>query len=180
VGEFNDSHSEYLLNIHSDKTALRAERAKFAETIGSAFSETDKWIDLPEEKASLDYMRATFATVDAAGLAMLDAHDVVLSKRQSGTSASEIASAEAVVPVIPLSALLPGRSLPAVLVMHDGVGELRVLRVGERSTSDRVQVLSGLRVGEVVLDHPPASARSGFRLSDLGGEETDSTAEEGV
>lgn len=90
------------------------------------------------------------------------------------------ASAEAAVPVIPLSALLPGRSLPAVLVMHDGVGELRVLRIGERSPNDRVQVLSGLRVGEVVLDYPPARARSGFRLSDLVGSEADSAAEEGV
>ncbi|MBI4630677.1 MAG: HAMP domain-containing protein [Chloroflexi bacterium] len=95
VGEFNDTHSEYLLNIYSDKLTLRAERAKSAKTIEAAFDVVGKWIEQPDEKASLVNLRTAFASFDKVGLAMLDTQDAVLNKRQSGASASEIASAEA-------------------------------------------------------------------------------------
>ena len=97
VGEFNDAHSEYLLNIYSDKATLRAERAQYAKTIETAFNDTDTWIEQPDEKAALANLRTAFASFNIAGFAMLDAQDAVLNKRQSGASASEIGSAEAVV-----------------------------------------------------------------------------------
>ncbi len=65
---------------------------------------------------------------------------------------------------IPRTALLPGRSLPAVLVDVDGVTQLRVLRLGEPLPNGRVQVLAGLRAGEMIVNDPPAGIGSGYRL----------------
>ncbi len=65
---------------------------------------------------------------------------------------------------IPRSALLPGRSLPSVLVDVAGVTQLRVLRLGESLANDRVQVLAGLRPGEIIVNDPPAGIGSGYHL----------------
>jgi RND family efflux transporter, MFP subunit len=71
-------------------------------------------------------------------------------------------------PVIPRSALLGGRSLPSVLVMRHGRGELRVLRLGEPLPGDKVQVLSGLSAGETIVNDPPPDAGYGFKMSGEG------------
>jgi len=97
LGDFNEAHSEYLLNIYTDKTSLRVERAQSVKAIETALEEVSQWTQDPDEKAHLDNIRTAFATFNAAGLAMLDAHDAVLSKRQSEASAVEIANAEAIV-----------------------------------------------------------------------------------
>ena len=70
---------------------------------------------------------------------------------------------------IPKSALLPGRSLPSVLVDVRGVTQLRVLRLGEPLGNGMVQVLSGLRPGEIVVNDPPAGIGSGYRLRTASG-----------
>ncbi|WP_308388674.1 efflux RND transporter periplasmic adaptor subunit [Acidithiobacillus sp. AMEEHan] len=65
---------------------------------------------------------------------------------------------------IPRTALLPGHSLPSVLVDQDGMTQLRVLRLGEPLANDQVQVLSGLRPGDVIVNDPPAGVGSGYHL----------------
>ena len=68
---------------------------------------------------------------------------------------------------IPRSALLPGRSLPSVLVDEHGVTELRVVRLGEPLANGEVQVLAGLKAGDIVVDNPPAGVGSGYHLATL-------------
>ncbi|MBU2753660.1 efflux RND transporter periplasmic adaptor subunit [Acidithiobacillus sp. CV18-2] len=69
---------------------------------------------------------------------------------------------------IPRSALLPGHSLPSVLVDQNGVTQLRVLRLGEPLANNQVQVLSGLRPGDVIVNDPPAGVGSGYHLQTAG------------
>ena len=65
--------------------------------------------------------------------------------------------------VIPVSALIKGRSLPAVLVVtDDGSTSIRLVRLGERIGKDRVVVLSGVRPGMRIVDNPPPNAHSGW------------------
>jgi len=67
------------------------------------------------------------------------------------------------VPVIPDSAVLWRGSLPAVYVATgNGKTELRLIRLGEYVSGDRVTVLSGLKVGERIYAAPPAGASSGW------------------
>ncbi|HPQ96146.1 MAG: efflux RND transporter periplasmic adaptor subunit [Thiothrix sp.] len=69
-------------------------------------------------------------------------------------SAAEVA-------VIPRSALLSGRSLPSVLVVENGVSSLRLVRLGAER-GDKVEIVSGLKVGESIINAPPSSATSGW------------------
>ena len=70
------------------------------------------------------------------------------------------------VPVIPDSAVLWRGSLPAVYVAAaDGKTELRLIRLGEYVSGDRVAVLSGLKVGERIYAIPPTGATSDWNKS---------------
>jgi RND family efflux transporter MFP subunit len=70
------------------------------------------------------------------------------------------------VPVIPDSAVLWRGSLPAVYVAAaDGKTELRLIRLGEYVSGDRVAILSGLKVGERVYVTPPTGASSDWNKS---------------
>lgn len=67
------------------------------------------------------------------------------------------------VPVIPATALLKGRSLPSVLVVKDdNSSELRLVRLGADQGSGKIEVVSGLTIGERVIDQPPAGVSSGW------------------
>ncbi len=83
AGGFNVLHSEYLLNIYADKAALRDERAVQARAIADGLAEVEKWALSPEERAGLESARAAYAALDAAGLALLEAQDVVATNRQA-------------------------------------------------------------------------------------------------
>ncbi|PKY10416.1 efflux transporter periplasmic adaptor subunit [Acidithiobacillus marinus] len=67
-------------------------------------------------------------------------------------------------PAIPRSALIPGASLPSVLVDQHGVTEMHVLRLGGPLADGQVQVLAGLRVGQIIVNDPPAGVGSGYQL----------------
>jgi len=57
-------------------------------------------------------------------------------------------------------------SLPAVYVAAaDGKTELRLIRLGEYVSGDRVAVLSGLKVGERIYAIPPTGATSDWNKS---------------
>ncbi|MEE9352473.1 MAG: efflux RND transporter periplasmic adaptor subunit [Thiotrichaceae bacterium] len=65
--------------------------------------------------------------------------------------------------VIPRSALLKGRSLDSVLrIGASGKSELRLVRLGSDQGAGMVAIASGLDSGDKVIDHPPASATSGW------------------
>ncbi len=65
--------------------------------------------------------------------------------------------------IIPKSAIIGGGSLPRVLVVReDGKTEMRVIRPGSPYGKDKVVVLSGLKPGEKIVDHPPVGASSGW------------------
>jgi multidrug efflux pump subunit AcrA (membrane-fusion protein) len=65
---------------------------------------------------------------------------------------------------IPLSAIVPGGALPRVAVVEpDGTVRVRMIRLGAVQR-DMVTVLSGLDVGERILDAPDANIRSGERV----------------
>lgn len=64
--------------------------------------------------------------------------------------------------IIPISALLKGRSLPSVLVLNDKGSELRLLRLGAKQGDDKVIVKSGLSEGDRIIDKPKAGAVSGW------------------
>ncbi len=67
------------------------------------------------------------------------------------------------VAVIPRTALLRGRSLPSVLVVKDdNTSELRLVRLGSDQSDGMVEVVSGVDVGERVINDPPANATSGW------------------
>lgn len=68
--------------------------------------------------------------------------------------------------VIPKTALLAGRSLHSVLVVKDNnTSELRLVRLGTELGDGKVEVVSGLRADERVIDKPPAGASSGWMPS---------------
>lgn len=64
--------------------------------------------------------------------------------------------------VIPRSTLLKGRSLASVMLINDeGKTELRLVRLGAAQSDGSVAVVSGLKSGDRVLNHPPANVVSG-------------------
>ena len=69
---------------------------------------------------------------------------------------------------IPKTALIPGRSLPTVLVadQESKTSSLRLIRMGVTQRDGLVSVISGLKVGERVIDNPPAGASSGWYPED--------------
>jgi len=65
---------------------------------------------------------------------------------------------------IPKSALIPGRSLPTVLVVDEEgkTSSLRLIRIGVDQKDGLVSVVSGLREGERIINNPPAGVSSGW------------------
>ena len=65
---------------------------------------------------------------------------------------------------IPKTALIKGRSLPSVLVLNKtkNTTQLRLLRLGIDQQNGNVQVITGVKVGEQVVDNPPSGALSGW------------------
>ncbi len=63
---------------------------------------------------------------------------------------------------IPASALLKGRSLPSVLVIEGKSSVLRLVRLGSRQNNGFVEVLSGLKTGDQIVNRPPAGVTSGW------------------
>jgi len=69
--------------------------------------------------------------------------------------------------VIPRTALLKGRSLDSVLVVNEkGTSELRLVRLGNEQADNKVEVISGLKPGDKIIDHPPAGKSSGWMPSE--------------
>ncbi|TNF99479.1 MAG: efflux RND transporter periplasmic adaptor subunit [Gammaproteobacteria bacterium] len=65
-------------------------------------------------------------------------------------------------PVIPETAILWRGSLPAVfLVTPDGNLKMKVLRTGSKTSTGEISVISGVKIGDKILDQPSASTRSG-------------------
>jgi multidrug efflux pump subunit AcrA (membrane-fusion protein) len=66
-------------------------------------------------------------------------------------------------PVVPETAILWRGSLPAVFVVSpDGKNlKMKVLRTGSKTSTGEISVISGVKVGDKILDHPSASTRSG-------------------
>ena len=63
---------------------------------------------------------------------------------------------------IPKSALLKGRSLPSVLVVGENSSVLRLVRLGAEQADGRLEVVSGLNVGDKIVDNPPSGVTSGW------------------
>jgi len=65
---------------------------------------------------------------------------------------------------IPRSALIKGRSLPTILVVNEEEkkSSLRLVRLGATQSDGQVAVVSGLKAGEKIVDHPPVGATSGW------------------
>ena len=64
--------------------------------------------------------------------------------------------------VIPKTALIKGRSLPAVLVVDGERSSLRLVRLGQETGDNKIIVLSGLTPGQQIIDNPPSGVRSGW------------------
>lgn len=65
--------------------------------------------------------------------------------------------------VIPETAILRGRSLPSVLaVKGDNVSELRLVRLGSKLGNGKVEVVSGLRSNDKIINNPPVGVGSGW------------------
>ncbi|MCK5903611.1 MAG: efflux RND transporter periplasmic adaptor subunit [Cocleimonas sp.] len=66
--------------------------------------------------------------------------------------------------VIPRSALIGGRSLPSLLVLDEtrNTTSLRLVRLGSDQQNGRVEVITGVKAGEKIVDNPPAGASSGW------------------
>jgi RND family efflux transporter MFP subunit len=89
-----------------------------------------------------------------------------------GTQASPGMYAEVMLPMsnnnqkgivtIPASALLKGRSLPSVLVIEGKSSALRLVRLGSKQNNGFLEVLSGLKAGDQIVNHPPAGVTSGW------------------
>lgn len=65
---------------------------------------------------------------------------------------------------IPRTALIKGRSLPTILVVNEEEkkSSLRLVRLGATQSDGQVAVVSGLKAGEKIVDHPPVGATSGW------------------
>ena len=65
-------------------------------------------------------------------------------------------------PVIPSSAILWRGSLPAVFLVEEGGNlKLRLIRLGDRTPSGMISVISGLKAGDRILANPSAGTRAG-------------------
>jgi multidrug efflux pump subunit AcrA (membrane-fusion protein) len=65
---------------------------------------------------------------------------------------------------IPKTALIEGRSLPTVLVADESnqTSSLRLVRLGSVQGNGSMEVVSGLKAGERVINNPPTGASSGW------------------
>ncbi|MBK8452516.1 MAG: efflux RND transporter periplasmic adaptor subunit [Thiofilum sp.] len=63
--------------------------------------------------------------------------------------------------LIPETAILRGRSLPSVLVVANNTSELRLVRTGNLHGS-KIEIVSGLKPNEQVIDNPPPKVGSGW------------------
>ncbi|WP_245539460.1 efflux RND transporter periplasmic adaptor subunit [Thiofilum flexile] len=66
--------------------------------------------------------------------------------------------------LIPETAILRGRSLPSVLVVANNKSELRLVRTGSVYGS-KIEIVSGLKPNEQVIDNPPPKVGSGWMPS---------------
>lgn len=74
---------------------------------------------------------------------------------------SPVSNSAAKTLLIPETAILRGRSLPSVLVVANNTSELRMIRTGNvRGT--KIEVVSGLKAGDQVIDNPSPKAGSGW------------------
>lgn len=102
-------------------------------------------------------------------------HTVVVKfDLRSGVSASPGMYAELFLPdgsrsgkavvTVPKSALIKGRSLPSVLVLDETKKTtlLRLVRLGGDQQNGNVEVVTGVKAGEQVVDNPPPGASSGW------------------
>ena len=65
-------------------------------------------------------------------------------------------------PVIPSAAILWRGSLPAVFLVEEGGNlKLRLIRLGDRTPSGMISVISGLKAGDRILANPSAGTRAG-------------------
>lgn len=72
---------------------------------------------------------------------------------------------------IPESALLSGRSLSSVLLVQGDTSVLRMVRTGSPAGDGRIEVVSGLNIGDKIIDNPPANAKSGWMPGQNQGQE---------
>jgi len=65
---------------------------------------------------------------------------------------------------VPKTALIEGRSLPTVLVANESkqTSSLRLIRLGSVQGNGSVEVVSGLKAGERIINNPPTGATSGW------------------
>jgi multidrug efflux pump subunit AcrA (membrane-fusion protein) len=76
----------------------------------------------------------------------------------------DTSTAPQMLPAIPATALQQRGSLPTVFVVgQNNEPEMRVVRVGQPISGNRVTILSGLRGGERVIDRPPPGMSSSRR-----------------
>ncbi len=84
---------------------------------------------------------------------------------QSGTYAevvlNDLSAPSRDLPLVPTSAIIWRGSLPAVFKIEGEYLQMQILRTGAQSADGRVAVISGLQVGDRVLNHPTPSTRSG-------------------
>jgi len=64
--------------------------------------------------------------------------------------------------LIPASALLKGRSLPSVLLIQDKTSVLRLVRLGSAQSNGLLEVVSGLKAGDNIINNPPSGVSSGW------------------
>jgi len=76
----------------------------------------------------------------------------------------DTASSGNTVITIPKTALIEGRSLPTVLVADESkqTSSLRLIRLGSVQGNGTMEVVSGLKAGERVINNPPTGASSGW------------------
>ncbi len=76
----------------------------------------------------------------------------------------DTASSGNTVITIPKTALIEGRSLPTVLVADESkqTSSLRLIRLGSVQGNGSMEVVSGLKAGERVINNPPTGASSGW------------------
>ena len=72
------------------------------------------------------------------------------------------------VTTIPKTALIKGRSLPSLLVLDKtkNTTQLRLVRLGSEQQNGRVEVITGVSVGDKIVDNPPSGASSGWMPED--------------
>lgn len=66
--------------------------------------------------------------------------------------------------LIPETAILRGRSLPSVLVVTNNTSELRLVRTGNVHGA-KIEIVSGLKPNDQVIDNPPPKVGSGWMPS---------------